>query len=79
MFERLNVLTGILGLGLYDGLDEFAAWAFGESRTMIFVTAALAGLAIYKHKANIQRLINGTENRIGAKRGLSADAPKPTS
>ena len=44
----------------------FAAWAFGESRTIILVTAALAALAIYKHKANIQRLLNGTENRIGA-------------
>ncbi len=57
----------------------FAAWAFGETRTIIFVTAALAALAIYKHKANIQRLINGTENRIGAKKGSSAEAPKPTS
>jgi acyl phosphate:glycerol-3-phosphate acyltransferase len=57
----------------------FAAWAFGESRTMIIVTTALAALAIYKHKANIQRLINGTENRIGAKKGSSAEAPKPTS
>jgi len=57
----------------------FAAWAFGESRTIIFVTAALAALAIYKHKANIQRLLNGTENRIGAKKGMPADAPKPTS
>jgi acyl phosphate:glycerol-3-phosphate acyltransferase len=55
----------------------FAAWTFGESRTIIVVTAALAALAIYKHKANIQRLLNGTENRIGAKRGLSADAKKP--
>lgn len=57
----------------------FAAWAFGETRTIILVTAALAALAIYKHKANIQRLINGTENRIGAKKGSSAEAPKPTS
>ena len=57
----------------------FAACAFKESRTIIFVTAALAALAIYKHKANIQRLLNGTENRIGAKKGMPADAPKPTS
>ena len=28
------------------------------------VTAALAALAIYKHKANIQRLRNGTESRL---------------
>jgi len=68
----------------------FATWLVGEirdktqadrdvTRTMILVTAALAALAIYKHKANIQRLINGTENRIGAKKGSSAEAPKPTS
>jgi glycerol-3-phosphate acyltransferase PlsY len=55
----------------------FAAWAFSESWTIISVTAALAALAIYKHKANIQRLINGTENRIGAKKEMSSDAPKP--
>ena len=40
----------------------------GESRTIVLVTAALAALAIYKHKANIKRLINGTENRIGVKK-----------
>jgi glycerol-3-phosphate acyltransferase PlsY len=56
----------------------FAAWARGESRTIILVTAALAALAIYKHKANIQRLINGTENRIGGKKGMSSGAPTPT-
>ena len=57
----------------------FAAWAFGESRTMIFVTAALAALAIYKHKANLQRLINGTENRISAQKRVPSDARRPTS
>jgi len=29
------------------------------------VTTALGALAIYKHKSNIQRLIAGTENRLG--------------
>jgi len=28
------------------------------------VTGAMAGLAIYKHRLNIQRLLNGTENRM---------------
>ncbi len=32
------------------------------------VTIALAALAIYKHKGNIQRLRNGTENRITFKK-----------
>ena len=32
------------------------------------VTTALGALAIYKHKSNIQRLIAGTENRLGQKK-----------
>jgi glycerol-3-phosphate acyltransferase PlsY len=27
----------------------------------------MGALAIYKHKANIKRLMNGTENRMGRK------------
>jgi len=42
----------------------FAAWATGESKTMIAVTAGMAVLAIFKHRSNIQRLLAGTENRI---------------
>ncbi len=34
------------------------------------VTAAMAALAIYKHKANIKRLLNGTESRIGGEKAL---------
>ena len=56
----------------------FAAWRLDKSPTIIVVTAALAALAIYKHKANIKRLLNGTENRIGAKKAAPADSPKAT-
>jgi glycerol-3-phosphate acyltransferase PlsY len=56
----------------------FAAWVVGESTAITLVTAALAVLAIYKHKANIQRLLKGTENRIGVKKPLPSDAPNPT-
>ena len=54
-----------------------AAWLTGESSTMITVTAAMAVLAIYKHKSNIQRLLHGTENRLGGKGHQSPvnDAP----
>ena len=31
------------------------------------VTTALGALAVYKHKSNIQRLLAGTENRLGKK------------
>lgn len=47
----------------------FAAWWPGRNtRTMIIVAAAIGGLAIYKHRTNMQRLMNGTENRIGKKK-----------
>ena len=47
----------------------FAAWWPGHSsRTMILVAALIGALAIYKHRTNMQRLMNGTENRIGKKK-----------
>lgn len=46
----------------------FAVWLFGGSKTLILVAALLGALAIYKHKANIQRLLNGTEHRFGKKK-----------
>jgi glycerol-3-phosphate acyltransferase PlsY len=54
----------------------FASWLTGKSWTLVFVTGALAVMAILKHRANIKRLLNGTESRIGKRSGNSA---KPTS
>lgn len=48
-----------------------ASWLTGRSGTLVAVTGAMAALAIYKHKANIKRLLNGTENRIGSKKGAA--------
>lgn len=52
----------------------FAALLVGDSLTIIIVTALLAALAIYKHKANIKRLLDGTENRINLKKTPPASA-----
>ena len=43
-----------------------AGWFFHVSAAKIWVFAGLGLMAILKHKSNIQRLINGTENRFGA-------------
>ena len=43
----------------------FASWLTGESHLKVMVTAAMGVLAIYKHKENIRRLLNGTERRLG--------------
>ena len=57
----------------------FAAWVVDGSLNIIIVTAVLAALAIYKHKANIQRLIKGTEHRMSFKKPSPSDALKPAS
>src|SRR5947207_12039006 len=49
-----------------------ATWFTTKSGTLTLVTGAMGVLAIYKHKANIQRLLNGTENRIGASKRQSS-------
>ena len=45
-----------------------AVWVITPHNLLLaIVTTALGALAIYKHKSNIQRLIAGTESRIGKK------------
>jgi glycerol-3-phosphate acyltransferase PlsY len=46
----------------------FAAWLTDGSYRMIGIAALVGGLAIYKHRTNIQRLLNGTEHRFGHKK-----------
>jgi glycerol-3-phosphate acyltransferase PlsY len=50
-----------------------AVWCFHYGTRMTLVMTALAVLAIYKHKGNIRRLLDGTENRAGTKK----DQPPP--
>ena len=49
----------------------FAVWSVGGGGAMILLCTGLSLLAIYKHRANIQRLIAGTEHRFGAKKEKS--------
>ena len=50
-----------------------ATWLAGYSFRLVAITAVMAILAIYKHKGNIERLLNGTESRIGQRK-----TPPPT-
>lgn len=50
----------------------FATWFTTQSWTLTIFTAAMGALAIFKHKGNIQRLLNGTENRIGSPKKQSS-------
>ncbi len=47
----------------------FATWICGGRGPLLVITAIMGILAIFKHRANIQRLMAGTEPRIGAAKG----------
>ncbi len=69
----LTVWLVVFGATRYVSLASVAAAASlpfstffcGQSGLMIGISVAMSGLAIYKHKANIRRLFDGTENRVG--------------
>jgi len=46
----------------------FSTWFTTHDLRLTAVTAAVAALAVYKHKANLQRLMNGTESRFDFKK-----------
>ena len=48
-----------------------ATWLLDRDATLFIFTAVLAVVVIYKHKSNIQRLLAGTENRIGKRKDES--------
>ncbi len=52
-----------------------AVWFTHDNLVLRIVTIALGALAIFKHRKNIQRLMTGTENRIGKTR-QSTEAAK---
>jgi acyl phosphate:glycerol-3-phosphate acyltransferase len=49
-----------------------AVWITRQPGYMIGIASVLSALALYKHRTNIQRLINGTEHRFGAKKPASS-------
>jgi glycerol-3-phosphate acyltransferase PlsY len=52
-----------------------AVWLTRNSLFLGMVTTALGLLAIFKHRSNIQRLLNGTERRVGQK-SVTTEATK---
>lgn len=79
-FLAIVIVTRYVSLGSMVIVTEFALFIiiFGQlglygmaqsALVELYVLAAfLAGMAIYRHRANIVRLLNGTENKIFAKK-----------
>ena len=42
------------------------AWISPHTLEMDVIMGLMTALAIYRHRANIYRLLNGTENKLGA-------------
>lgn len=53
----------------------FIAWFLNLHGDLPYVTGALAILIWWRHRANIQRIVNGTEPKIGAKKSAEPSAP----
>ncbi|MBQ9196874.1 MAG: glycerol-3-phosphate 1-O-acyltransferase PlsY [Clostridia bacterium] len=52
--SMLGLIAFAIGVTLYYGLWPIGLWGIG-----------LAALVVWRHRSNIKRLMNGTENRIG--------------
>jgi len=71
VFILAILLTRYVSVGSIAGAIALPAtvWAMTPHNLFLgIVTTALGVLAIYKHKSNIQRLMAGTENRLGQKK-----------
>jgi acyl phosphate:glycerol-3-phosphate acyltransferase len=80
----LSLWLLIFALSRYVSLASIAAalalplavWLTHGSSRMIGISVLVGGLALYRHRANIQRLLNGTEHRFGLKRPPAAPEVK---
>jgi glycerol-3-phosphate acyltransferase PlsY len=72
VFVLAVALTRYISVGSIAGAIALpvAVWLLPPHNLLLgVVTTALGALAVYKHKSNVQRLLAGTENRLGAKPG----------
>jgi glycerol-3-phosphate acyltransferase PlsY len=70
----LTLVTRYVSVGSVAAAISLAplAWFFYPGQWILFGLACLAGvLAIYRHKSNIQRLLAGTELKIGQKKAAT--------
>src|SRR5690606_29117814 len=69
----LPILTHI-GARVHKGPDGLSLWEAGTwNRPLFIFSVVIAALAVWKHRANLQRLANGTENRFERKKNSASD------
>jgi len=74
IFIVLSVVTRFISVGSLAASFSlpFATWFTTRNWTLTAATGAMGVLAIYRHKANVQRLLTGTEPRFGQKKPEAA-------
>ncbi len=76
LWAALTLVTRYVSVGSIAAALSLAplAWFFYPGRWILFGLACLAGvLAIWRHRGNIRRLLDGTESRFGS--GKKKDSP----
>jgi glycerol-3-phosphate acyltransferase PlsY len=76
MFLLTLFVSGFVSLGSMIGSVSapILAAAFGFPTVVVIVYSALAALIVFRHKANIKRLMNGTETTFSFRRKSDKDA-----
>ncbi len=65
---RIVSLASVLGAAFFPVLNYLYFSYYDRPMGIpMFFTVVLAGFILYSHRANIKRLLNGTENRFGSK------------
>lgn len=58
-----------LGSLIFTGLTPIFMWIYGDHLSNILGSALLFVFAVYRHRTNIKKLVQGTENRLGSNKG----------
>ena len=74
VFFRISSLAAIIA-AIFTPC--FAFWLFGL-RPVMWVTIPIAALLIFRHRANIERLLSGSEPRIGAGKKSETESNQET-
>src|SRR5262245_35978024 len=79
MFGVALAITRYVSLSSIVGTATLAVLAFlgGSPPVVSRAAAGMAVLITWKHRANLQRIAHGTENRLGRKPAPAAAAPPP--
>lgn len=81
LFTRYVSLASILGSFFYPINLLILRFYFGMEKTVdwsiVVFGAIIATCIIYKHKSNINRLLNGTENKVGKSKKTEVNRTEP--